>query len=78
MLPFFRKIRYRSAEDNQFLKYSRYAIGESEGELSCIIRIILGFDRGMSDLNQSRLKVNAGSGDMDRLFLAGRFIVAGR
>ena len=28
MLPFFRKIRYRLAEDNQFLKYSRYAIGE--------------------------------------------------
>ncbi len=28
MLPFFRKIRYRSAEDNQFFKYSRYAIGE--------------------------------------------------
>ena len=28
MLPFFRKIRYRLAEDNQFLKYSKYAIGE--------------------------------------------------
>ena len=42
MLPFFRKMRYRLAEDNQpaspagrpacrmgrFLKYSRYAIGE--------------------------------------------------
>jgi len=28
MIPFFRKIRYRLAEDNQFLKYSRYAIGE--------------------------------------------------
>ena len=28
MLPFFRKIRYRLAKDNQFLKYSRYAIGE--------------------------------------------------
>ena len=28
MLPFFRKIRYRLAEDNQFFKYSRYAIGE--------------------------------------------------
>ncbi len=28
MLPFFRKIRYRLASDNQFLKYSRYAIGE--------------------------------------------------
>jgi len=28
MLPFFRKIRWRLAQDNQFLKYSRYAIGE--------------------------------------------------
>ena len=28
MLPFFRKIRWRHAADNQFFKYSRYAIGE--------------------------------------------------
>lgn len=28
MLPLFRKIRWRFARDNQFLKYSRYAIGE--------------------------------------------------
>jgi hypothetical protein len=28
MLPLFRKIRYRLAKDNQFLKYFRYAIGE--------------------------------------------------
>jgi hypothetical protein len=28
MIPFFRKIRYKLAQDNQFLKYSRYAIGE--------------------------------------------------
>jgi hypothetical protein len=28
MIPFFRKIRYRLARDNQFLNYSRYAIGE--------------------------------------------------
>ncbi len=28
MLPFFRKIRYQLARENQFLKYSRYAIGE--------------------------------------------------
>jgi hypothetical protein len=28
MLPFFSKIRYHLAKDNQFLKYSRYAIGE--------------------------------------------------
>ena len=28
MIPFFRKIRKQLADDNQFLKYSRYAIGE--------------------------------------------------
>lgn len=28
MIPFFRKIRYRLALNNQFLKYARYAIGE--------------------------------------------------
>lgn len=28
MIPFFRKTRYRLAKENQFLKYSRYAIGE--------------------------------------------------
>ena len=28
MINFFRKIRYRLAKDNQFLKYSRYAVGE--------------------------------------------------
>jgi hypothetical protein len=28
MTPFFRPIRRQFANDNQFLKYSRYAIGE--------------------------------------------------
>jgi hypothetical protein len=28
MIPFFRKVRKQHADDNQFLKYSRYAIGE--------------------------------------------------
>jgi hypothetical protein len=28
MIPFFRKIRKKLADDNKFLKYSRYAIGE--------------------------------------------------
>lgn len=28
MIPFFRKKRYKLAENNQFLKYSRYALGE--------------------------------------------------
>lgn len=35
MIPFFRKIRYRLANNNQFLKYSRYAIGE-------IVLVVLG------------------------------------
>lgn len=28
MIPFYRKIRKKLADNNQFLKYSRYAIGE--------------------------------------------------
>jgi predicted RND superfamily exporter protein len=28
MIPFFRKVRKQHADDNQFMKYSRYAIGE--------------------------------------------------
>ena len=35
MLPFFRKIRWRLAKDNQFFKYSRYAVGE-------IILVVIG------------------------------------
>ena len=35
MIPFFRKIRYKLAKDNQFFKYSRYAIGE-------IILVVIG------------------------------------
>jgi len=35
MIPFFRKIRKKYAENNQFIKYSRYAIGE-------IILVVLG------------------------------------
>lgn len=35
MLPLFRKIRFQLAKDNQFLNYSRYAIGE-------IILVVIG------------------------------------
>ena len=35
MLPFFRKIRYRLAQNNQFFKYLKYAIGE-------IILVVIG------------------------------------
>ena len=56
MLPFFRKIRYRLAEDNQFLKYSRYAVGE-------IVLVVLGilialqinkWNEERKDINKSR------------------------
>jgi hypothetical protein len=46
--------------------------------LDSVVRTILGFDRSVSDLNQSRLGVNTGSGDANRLFLASGFVVAGR
>ncbi len=36
MIPIFHKIRWRYAQDNQILKYSRYAIGE-------IILVVVGF-----------------------------------
>lgn len=49
MIPFFRKIRYRLAEDNQFLKYSRYAIGE-------IILVVIGILIALqvNDWNENR------------------------
>ena len=40
MIPFFRRIRQKLANDNQFLKYSRYAIGEI---LLVAIGILLAF-----------------------------------
>lgn len=50
MTPFFRNIRHKLANDNQFLKYSRYAIGE-------IILVVLGILIALSinSWNQKRL-----------------------
>ena len=54
MIPFFRRIRHKLANDNQFLKYSRYAIGE-------IILVVIGILIALSinNWNEERLKKNA-------------------
>ena len=50
MTPFFRRIRQKLANDNQFLKYSRYAIGE-------IVLVVVGILIALSinSWNQKRL-----------------------
>ena len=52
MIPFFRKIRYRLAEDNQFFQYSRYAIGE-------IVLVVIGILIALqvNDWNENRKNV---------------------
>jgi hypothetical protein len=50
MLPFFRKIRYRLAEENQFLKYSRYAIGE-------IVLVVIGILIALYINNWNELRI---------------------
>ncbi|MCA0933270.1 hypothetical protein LCM02_12480 [Lutimonas saemankumensis] len=53
MLHFFRKIRWRLAQDNQFFKYTRYAIGE-------IVLVVLGILIALqiNQWNDYRLKRN--------------------
>jgi hypothetical protein len=53
MLPFFRKIRYSFAKDNQFFKYSRYAIGE-------IVLVVIGILIALyiNSWNQKRIERN--------------------
>ena len=51
MLPFFRKIRWRLAQDNQFLKYSRYAIGE-------IVLVVIGILIALQVNDWSKERVN--------------------
>lgn len=53
MLPFFRKIRYRLAKDNQFFKYSRYAVGE-------IVLVVIGILIALqiNNWNQNRIDQN--------------------
>lgn len=50
MLPFFRKIRYRLAKDNQFFKYSRYAIGEV---VLVVVGILIALQ--INNLNEERI-----------------------
>lgn len=49
MTPFFRRIRKKLSDDNQFIKYSRYAIGE-------IILVVLGILIALqvNDMNESK------------------------
>ena len=51
MINFFRKTRKKLADDNKFLKYSRYAIGE-------IVLVVIGILIALSinNWNQNRLK----------------------
>jgi hypothetical protein len=51
MLPLFRKIRYRMAQDNKFLEYTRYAIGE-------IVLVVLGILIALyiNNWNQERIE----------------------
>jgi len=64
MLPFFRKIRYRLAQDNQFLKYSRYAIGE-------IVLVVIGILIALqiNNWNEERKKKNDIKGFMQTLVI---------
>jgi hypothetical protein len=63
MIPFFRKIRYRLAKDNQFFKYSRYAIGE-------VILIMLGIFMALQlqNWNENRKKENAFKLTLEHLY----------
>ena len=51
MLPFYRKIRWQLARDNQFLRYARYAIGE-------IVLVVIGILIALqiNEWNEERLK----------------------
>jgi len=53
MLPLFRKIRRKLADDNEFLKYSRYAIGEI---ILVIIGILLALQ--INNINSERIEKN--------------------
>lgn len=53
MTPFFRRIRHKLANDNQFLKYSRYAIGE-------IVLVVIGILIALqiNNWNNNRIEIN--------------------
>ena len=62
MIPFFRKIRWRLAQNNQFFKYSRYAIGE-------IVLVVIGILIALqiNTWNEERKSKKATLVYMDRL-----------
>lgn len=61
MIPFFRKIRYRLAQDNQFFKYSKYAIGE-------IVLVVIGI--------LIALQINNWNEERKRITLKGSYKIA--
>ena len=62
MLPFFRKIRWRLARDNQFFKYSKYAFGE-------IVLVVIGILIALqvNNWNQDRVAENEAEIFLERL-----------
>ena len=55
MIPFFRKIRKKMADDNRPLKYMRYAIGEVVLVVIGILiafRLIIGMRRGKNQFKR--------------------------
>jgi len=64
MIPFFRKIRYQLAQDNQFFKYSRYAIGE-------IVLVVIGILIALqiNTWNEERKLKNVTKKYVDRLII---------
>jgi hypothetical protein len=56
MIPFFRKIRFQQAENNQFLKYSRYAIGEI---VLVVIGILIALQINNWNEDRKKLKLKA-------------------
>ena len=51
MLPLFRKIRWKLAKDNNFFKYSRYAIGE-------IVLVVIGILIALQINNWNEIRIN--------------------
>jgi hypothetical protein len=62
MIGFFRRIRKKLADDNQFVKYSRYAVGEI---ILVMVGILLALQ--VNTWNQSRLKKNNERGLLNTL-----------
>jgi len=67
MIPFFRKIRYRLAKNNQFFKYSRYAIGEI---VLVVIGILIALQiNNWNEKNKAKEKTNLLFGQVQKELL---------